>query len=158
MHPRIRVQHFSRILMTQGNTTPAVNIFKSFTSPFQPELSLASLWVLTHSINRIPRLKENVGGGARAYFWTSSTRSPLVTLQTGGWRQAGCVGEGGIREHNVCTLLWFFPLPKMTVRGCERDFNENSGESHTETFRSGGTRMYMTLTHIFAVNFGGKAP
>lgn len=111
MHPRIHVQRFSRILMTQGNTTPAVNIFKSFTSPSSLN-SIWPLWVLTHSINRIPQLKANVGGGAKAYFWASSTMQRTevpLSLQTVGWRQAGCVGEGGIREHMLCTLGFFPP-------------------------------------------------
>lgn len=78
------------------------------------------------------------------------TAVPL-SLQIGGWRQAGCVGKGGIREHMLCTLVWFFSPPQLTVGGCERGFAEYSkGESHTETFKGGGTRMYMTHTQYLS--------
>lgn len=80
--------------------------------PFQPELNLASLCVLTHSINRIPQLKADVGGRAQTYFWTYNamqyTEIPLLQ-ETVGWRQAECVGDGGMREHMHCYPRNFFP-------------------------------------------------
>lgn len=43
MHSRICEQSFSMMLMTQGNNTPAVNTFKSFTYPS----SLNLIWPLS---------------------------------------------------------------------------------------------------------------